>query len=114
MAIISPCKEKMQWALEHVRHLSEIVGLHTNSKKTQIYRWSPPPRRPDREKQQTSSLDVLDRQGDTIPLQAPIFHYLRHLLAPPAWEQKARDNYMGTVCAYLAYRTLPLNAFERV
>ena len=50
-----------------------------------------------------------------IPLQAPIFHYRGHLLAHPAWEQKAQDDYIGTICADLArYRMLPLTAFERI
>ena len=59
--------------------------------------------------------DCIEWCGVQLPLQAPIFHYLGHLLAHPSWEQKARDYFMGTVCADLArYRFLPLNAFERV
>ena len=50
-----------------------------------------------------------------LPLQPPIFHYLGHLLAHPTWEQKARDDFVGTAAADLArYQYLPLNAFERV
>ena len=74
-----------------------------------------PPRRPGREKRRAPSHDVMIWQGVTMPLQAPIFHYLGHMLARQAWEQKARDDYIGTICADLPrYRMLPLNAFERI
>ena len=52
--------------------------------------------------------------GDArLPLQPPIFHYIGHLLAHPSWEQKERDDFVGTAVADLArYQYLPLNAFE--
>ena len=48
-------------------------------------------------------------------MRPPIFYYPSHLIAHPAWEQKARVDFISTVAAALArYRLLPLNAFERV
>ena len=59
--------------------------------------------------------DVITLCGMQLPSQAPIFHYLSHLLARPAWEQKARDDFMGTLFADLARsQYLPMNAFERL
>ena len=79
-----------------------------------MYRWSPPPRGLGGEKQQASSHDLLVWQGVTIPLRAPICHYMGYLLAHPECEHKAWDDYICTICADLArYRMLPLNAFEQ-
>ena len=59
--------------------------------------------------------DVITLCGTQLPLQDPTFHYLGHLMAHPVWEQKARDDFIGTMCADLdRYKCLTMNAFKRV
>ena len=111
----SPNQREMQRALERVSQLCAILGLKTNSSKTQVYRWAPPSRRQGVVRRESPTRDAITWGDGRLPLQPPIFHYLGHLLAHPFWEQKAHDDFMGTAASDLArYQYLPLNAFERV
>ena len=48
-------------------------------------------------------------------MRPPIFRYLGHTIAHPSWAERARDEVWAKVGSDLTrYRTLPLNAFERV
>ena len=115
ITIISPNQREMQHVLERVTQLSAILGLKMNPSKTQVYRWAPPSRRQGVARRESPTRDAITWGDARLPLQPPIFHYLGHLLAHPTWEQKARDDFVGTAAADLArYQYLPLNAFERV
>ena len=106
---------EMQHVLECANQLSAILGLKTNPSKTHVYRWAPPSRRQGVAPRESPTRDTITWGDARLPLQPPIFHYLGHLLAHPTWEQKARDDFVGTAAADLArYQYLPLNAFERV
>ena len=115
IAIISPSQREMQHVLERASQLSAILGLKTNPSKTQVYLWAPPSRRQGVARRESPTRDTITWGDARLPLQPPIFHYLGHLVAHPTWEQKARDDFVGTAAADLArYQYLPLNAFERV
>ena len=115
IAIISPNQREMQRVLERVNQLSAIPGLKTNPSKTQVYRWASPSHRQGVARRGSPTRDAATWVDALLLLQSPIFHYLRHLLAHPTWEQKAHDAFVGTAASHLArYQYLPLNAFKRV
>ena len=105
----------MQHVLECVTQLSAMLGLKTNPSKTHVYRWAPPSRREAVARRESPTRGAITWGDARLRLQPPIFHYLGHLLAHPTWEQKARDDFVGTTAPDLArYQYLPLNAFQRV
>ena len=95
IAIISPDQREMQRVLERVGQLSAILGLKTNPSKTQVYCWAPPSQRQGVARRESPTSDSITWGDARLPLFFS-YHYLGHLLAHPTWEQKARDDFMGT------------------
>ena len=114
IAIISSDQQEMQRVLERVNQLSAVLGMRTNAAKTQVYRWAPPARCQGVAWRGSPRRDMIAWCGTQLPIQSPIFHYLGHPMAHPAWEQKARDDFMGTISTDLAwFQYLRMNTFER-
>ena len=102
IAIISLNQREMQRVLVRVIQLFAILGLKTNPSKTWVYRWAPPSRRQGVAQRESPTRDAVTWGDARLPLQPPIFHYVAHLLAHPTWEQKARDDFVGTAASDLA------------
>ena len=80
------------------------MGLRFNKDKTEVYHWA-----------KDYDLTPITWQHQLIPVRPPIMTYLGHVLAHPTQEDTAWD--MVTTQLHhdvAAYRTLPLNAYEKV
>ena len=113
IVVVTKNANNMQRVLKRVQELSLILGFQTNPGKTEVYKWATTPRA--RQKRHVPQHDVLRWNGKDRLVRPPIFTYLGHIIAHPLWAQRARDEVLAKVESDLPrYRTLPLNAFERV
>ena len=101
VAIVTRDKTELQRILARAQQLSDHLGLKVNRSKTEVYLWD-----------HSIPKDHIKWEGDTIPVQPPIFKYLGHIMAHPEWVKKAQENILDEQLA--GYERLPLNAWERV
>ena len=104
IAVRAPTKEALLHTLDTLHHVAYTMGLRFNKDKTEVYHWA-----------KDYNLTPITWQHQLIPVRPPIMTYLGHVLAHPTQEDTAWD--MVTTQLHhdvAAYRTLPLNAYEKV
>ena len=90
--------------LDALHEVAHTMGLRLNKDKTEVYHWA-----------KDYNVEPITWQHQLIPVRPPIMAYLGHVLAHPTQEDTAWD--MVTTQLHhdtTAYRTLPLNAYEKV
>ena len=104
IAVRAPTKEALLRTLDTLHEVAYTTGLRFNKDKTEVCRWA-----------KDYNLTPITWQHQLIPVQPYIMTYLGHVLAHPTQEDTAWD--MVTTQLHhdvAAYRTLPLNAYEKV
>ena len=104
IAVRAPTKEALLHTLDTLHDVAYTMGLRFNKDKTEVYHWA-----------KDYNLTPITWQHQLIPVRPPIMTYMGHVLAHPTQEDTAWD--MVTTQLHhdvAAYRTLPLNAYEKV
>ena len=104
IAVRAPTTGSLLHTLDTLQEVAHTMGLRFNKDKTKVYHWA-----------KDSSLEPITWQHQLIPVCPPILTYLGHVLAHPTQEETTWD--MVTTQPHhdiAAYRTLPLNAYEKV
>ena len=104
IAVRAPTRESLLHTLDTLHEVAYTMGLRFNKDKTEVYHWA-----------KDYHLEPLTWQRQLVLVRPPILTYLGHVLAHPSQEDTAWE----TVTTQLrhdivAYRTLPLNAYEKV
>ena len=100
----APTKESLLHTLDTLHEVAYTMGLRFNKDKTEVYHWA-----------KDYSLEPITWQHQLIPVRPPILTYLGHVLAHPTQEDTAWDMVTAQLHHDIAaYRTLPLNAYEKV
>ena len=104
IAVRAPTKEALLHTLDTLHDVAHTMGLHFNKDKSEVCHWA-----------KDYDLTPITWRHQLIPVRPPIMTYLGHVLAHPTQEDTAWD--MVTTQLHhdvAAYRTLPLNAYEKV
>ena len=104
IAVRAPTTDALLHTLDALHEVAHTMGLRFNKDKTEVYHWA-----------KNYSVEPITWQHQQIPVHPPILTYLGHVLAHPTQEETAWD--MVTTQLYhdiAAYRTLPLNAYDKV
>ena len=104
IAVRAPTKEALLRTLDTLHEVAYTMGLRFNKDKTEVCDWA-----------KDYDLTPITWHHQLIPIQPPVMAYLGHVLAHPIQEDTAWD--MVTTQLHhevAAYRTLPLNVYERV
>ena len=104
IAVRAPTEEALLHTLDTLHDVAYTMGLRFNKDKTEVYHWA-----------KDYNLTPITWQHQLIPVRPPMMTYLGHVLAHPTQEDTAWD--MVTTQLHhdvAAYRTLPLNAYEKV
>ena len=104
IAVRAPTKEALLHTLDTLHDVAHTMGLRFNKDKTEVCHWA-----------KDYDLTPITWRHQLIPVRPPIMTYLGHVLAHPTQEDTAWD--MVTTQLHhdvAAYRTLPLNAYEKV
>ena len=103
-AVRAPSRGLLLHTLDTLHDVAHTRGLRFNRDKTEVYPWA-----------KDHNLEHITWQRQLIPVRPPIITYLGHVLAHFTQEDTVWD--MVTTQRYhdiAAYRTLPLNAYEKV
>ena len=104
ISVRAPTRESLLHTLDTLHEVAYTMGLRFNKDKTELYHWA-----------KDYNLEPITWQHQLITVRPPILTYLGHVLAHPTQEDTAWD--MVTTQLHhdmAAYRTLPLNAYEKV
>ena len=104
IAVRAPTKEALLHTLDTLHDVAYTMGLRFNKDKTEVCHWA-----------KDYDLRPITWRQQLIPVRPPIMTYVGHVLAHPTQEDTAWD--MVTTQLHhdvAAYRTLPLNAYEKV
>ena len=104
IAVRAPTKEALLHTLDTLHDVAHTMGLRFNKDKTEVCHWA-----------EDYDLTCITWRHQLIPVRPPIMTYLGHVLAHPTQEDTTWD--MVTTQLHhdvAAYRTLPLNAYEKV
>ena len=104
IAVRAPTRGALLHTLDSLHEVAHTMGLRFNKDKTEVYHWA-----------KDYNLEPITWQHQLIPVRPPIVTYLGNVLAHPTQEDTAWD--MVTTQLHhdiAAYRTLPLNAYEKV
>ena len=104
IAVRAPTRASLLHIPDTLHEVAYTMGLHFNEDKAEVYHWA-----------KDHNLEPVAWQQHLIPVRPPILTYLGHVLAHPTQEETAWD--MVTTMSHhdiAAYRTLPLNAYEKV
>ena len=104
IAVRGATRESLLHTLDTLHEVAYTMGLRFNKDKTEVYHWC-----------KDYNLEPNTWRHQLIPVRPPIWTYLGHVLAHPTQEDRAWD--MVTAQLHhdiVAYRTLPLNAYEKV
>ena len=103
IAVCAPTTEALLQTLDTLHEVAHMMGLRFNKDKTEV------------SLAKNYSLEPITWQHQQLPVRPPILTYLGHVPAQPTQEETAWD--MVTTQLYddiAAYRTLPLNGYEKV
>ena len=90
--------------LSHLHHVAHRMGLRFNADKTEMYQWS-----------RQYEPETIMWQEQQLTTQPPIVTYLGHVLAHLSHEDQAWELVTNQLRHDLAaYKTLPLNGFEKI
>ena len=104
IAVRAPTKETLLHTLDTLHDVAHTMGLRFNKDKTEVFPWA-----------KDYNLEPITWQHQLVPVLPPIMTYLGQVLAHPTPEDTAWV--MVTTQPHhdiAAYRTLPLNAYEKV
>ena len=104
IAVGSPDTTTLLTTLDNLHHVAHRMGLRFNADKTEIYAWG-----------RDCAPTTITWQGQRLDVRPPILTYLGHVLAHPSHEEHAWELVTTQLHHDLAaYKTLPLNGFEKV
>ena len=104
ITVRAPRRGSLLHTLDTLHVVAHTTGLRFNKDKSKVYHWA-----------KNYNLQPITWPHQLIPVSPPILTYLGHLLAHPTQEDTTWD--MVTTQLHhdiAAYRTLPLNAYEKV
>ena len=103
-AVRAPDTTTLLTTLDNLHHVAHRMGLRFNADKTKLYAWG-----------RHCAPSTITRQGQRLDVRPPILTYLGHVLAHPPHEEHAWELVTTQLHHDLAaYKTLPLNGFEKV
>ena len=104
IAVRAPDTTTLPTTLDDLNHVAHRMGLGFNADKTEIYAWG-----------RHCAPTAITWQGQRLDVRPPILTYLGHVLAHPSHEEHTWELVTTQLHHDLAaYKTLPLNGFEKV